>query len=112
MHDVPPTSPGPVPITPATRLHPIARGVMMHCGCVLLACFVVPLAMNSNIWPIAGVFWSVLTVPVGAGTGALTAWLLGGLGGRGLRPQLATGLLVITGLLVATAVGVIIANNR
>ena len=44
--------------------------------------------------------------------GALTAWLLGGLGGRGLRPQLATGLLVITGLLVATAVGVIIANNR
>jgi hypothetical protein len=63
--------------------------------------------MNSNIWPIAGVFWSVLTVPVAAGTGALTAWLL-----RSLRPQLATGLLVITGLLVATAVAVIIANNR
>jgi hypothetical protein len=72
-----------------------------------MTCFIVPLAMNSNIWPIAGVFWSVLTVPVAVGTGALTGWL-----SRRLRPGIRIPVLVFTGVVLAIAIGIIMAGNR
>jgi len=63
--------------------------------------------MNSIIWPIAGVFWSVLTVPVAVGTGALAGWAL-----KNRSIALAIPVLVGTGIALAAAVGVVIANNR
>ena len=79
----------------------------IHAASVLLTCFVVPLAMGSNIWPIAGLFWSVLTVPVAVGTGALSGWLV-----RRQRPAVAVSILVFTGAVLVIATGLIMANNR
>ena len=111
MAHAPPTSPGPMPgpmPSPAPRrINPIVQGLLIHVGCVLAACVVVPLAMGSNIWPIAAVFWAVLSVPVACGTGALTGLLL-----RKTDSSTATWALIITGAAVAIAVGIIMFNNR
>jgi hypothetical protein len=107
MTEAPPTSSGPVEPAAGGRASLTALGAAIAAGCVFIACFAVPLGMNSNIWPIAGVFWSVFTVPVAAGTGALTGWLL-----RRLPPAMAIPALVFTGVALAIAAGIIIANNR
>jgi peptidoglycan/LPS O-acetylase OafA/YrhL len=85
----------------------ILLGMAIHSAFAAMTCFVVPLAMNSNIWPIAGVFWSVMTVPVAAGTGALMGSL-----SRRLRPGIAITGLVLTGVVLAMAIGTIMFNNR
>lgn len=79
----------------------------MHAIAAVLTCFITPLAMNSNIWPIAGVFWSVFAVPVALGTGALTGLLV-----KRLRPPVALAIMAITAAVLAVATGVIMANNR
>ena len=110
MPDVPPTAPG--PLSPPPPLRPsrarwVLLGLGIHAGCVLVVCFAVPLAQQSNIWPIAGVVLSVYTVPVGAATGALTGWAV-----SKQRAGVAVAVLVVTGCLVAAAVGVVIALNK
>lgn len=107
MGEAPPITPGPASPAQPKRVPLALVGMAIHPACVLPTCFGVPLAMNSNIWPIAGVFWSVMTVPVAAGTGALTGWLL-----RKARPRVAIPILVVTGIVVAIATGVVMANNR
>jgi len=110
---VPPTVAGPVPSAPPGSRARLARGkaillgIAIHAAFVGLTCFVVPLAMNSNIWPIAGVFWSVLTVPVAAGVGALGGLLVGR-----ARPRVAIAILIATGVLLSIATGIIMANNQ
>ena len=108
MHDqAPPTSPGAV--APGRRLWPgtVVLGLMIHGVCVLIACFIAPLAMNSNIWPIAGVFWSAFAVPAAGLTGALMGWLV-----KRTRQPIAISILITTGIALAIATGIIIANNR
>ena len=107
MPDVPPTSPGPMPPRRLPRANTIVLGMSIHAVATLIPCIAVPLAMGSNIWPIAGVFWAVLTVPAAIVTGGLT-----GLLARKLRRPIATTVIITTGLAVAIAVGIIIANNR
>jgi hypothetical protein len=107
MHDAPPTLPGRVPAAGGAHANLTVAGMAIHAVCALLTCFVVPLAMNSNIWPIAGVFWSVFAVPAGMLTGALTGWLV-----KRPRRPVAISILVVTGLAFAIATGIIIANNR
>ena len=82
-------------------------GSLVHGLVMVVTCVVVPLAMNSNIWPIAGVFWSALCVPVAAIFGAIVGWLL-------RKRSTAVGMAVagITAVLLAAAAGAIIANNR
>jgi peptidoglycan/LPS O-acetylase OafA/YrhL len=107
MHDTPPTSPGRLPPVDQTRPNLIMVGLAIHSLCALITCFVVPLAMNSNIWPIAGVFWSVFAVPAAMLTGAATGWLV-----KQLRQPVAISALIVTGVVLAIATGIIIANNR
>src|SRR5262245_61293493 len=108
MPDAPPTTPG--PLGPAAA--PVGAGprillsMAIQAGCVFVVCFAVPLAMESNIWPIAGVMWSVLTVPVAALTGALSGWLL-----RKARLPVAVTVFSVLGLTLAIAAGMIIARN-
>ena len=107
MHDAPPPSPGRLPPVDQTSPNLIMVGLAIHALCALITCFVVPLAMNSNIWPIAGVFWSVFAVPAGMLTGALTGWLA-----KRLRLPVAIAILIVTGVALAIAIGIIVANNR
>jgi peptidoglycan/LPS O-acetylase OafA/YrhL len=109
----PPTVAGPVPSAAPgswvrlSRGKAILLGIAIHAASVGLACFIVPLAMGSNIWPIAGVAWSVMTVPVAAGTGALGGLLVGR-----ARPRVAIAVLIATGVLASIATGIVIVNNR
>jgi peptidoglycan/LPS O-acetylase OafA/YrhL len=107
MPETPPTSPGPMPKAPSARPSRVMLGIVIHAGIMILTCFITPLAMDSNIWPIAGVFWSVLTVPVAVATGALTGWML-----KNHRPAIAIPVLVFTGIALATAAAIIMAHNR
>jgi hypothetical protein len=72
----PPVLPGPLGQQRVPRLNIVVIGLLIFSGCAVTACFAGPLAMNSNIWPIAGVFWSALCVGPAAGIGALLGWLL------------------------------------
>ncbi len=107
MSSVPPTSPGPLPSRSGMRNHRILLGVLIHGGCVFIACFVAPIVGGSNIWPIAGVFWSVMTVPVAAGIGALTGWIV-----RKRSQSVALSVLVSTGVVMAAVAGVVMASNQ
>ena len=62
-------------IAPSGMTH-VLIVVAIQASCVVMACFAVPLALNSNIWPIAGAMWSVLTVPVAIVIGVISGWLL------------------------------------
>jgi len=105
--DAPPIVPGPIPPAQRPRAPGWLIGIAVHGACVLVTCFGVPLAMGSNLWPIAGVFWSVLTLPVAAGTGAVCGWLV-----RKQRGAVAVPSLVVTGVTLAAALGVLISMNR
>ena len=107
MPDTPPTSPGPIPPLPRSRPGPIFRGMAIHAGCVLIACIATPLAMGSNIWPIAGAFWGVLATPVAVATGAATGAAL-----RKCSRPVALGGVIITGIALAVIAGIVISNNR
>jgi len=89
------------------RVSMVMLGSLIHAFIVLVTCFAVPLAMDSNIWPIAGVFWSLLAVPVAAATGAMI-----GLLGKRLPWAIALPILFLTAAILATAVGIIISHNR
>jgi peptidoglycan/LPS O-acetylase OafA/YrhL len=106
-HESPPTSPGPLPQPPSLRLNLVYLGMMIHAAFVAGACLVTPLAMNSNIWPIAAVFWSVLTVPPALAIGALAGLLLRR---WPRRPAIVT--LLVLGAAMALIVAFIMANNR
>jgi peptidoglycan/LPS O-acetylase OafA/YrhL len=95
MLDVPPTSPIPLR-RPQRRRNMTLVGMAIHGGCVFMACLIVPLAMQFNLWPISIVIWTVLTVPPALATGALTGWVL-----RKLRPSVAISALVFTGIAIA-----------
>lgn len=82
-------------------------GVMIHVSCVVMTCVAVPLAMGSNIWPIAAIFWSVMSVPVALITGGLLGWMMG----KSQR-NVAVAVLVVTGIALAIGVGVVMASNR
>lgn len=107
MPEAPPTLPGPIEPARAPRLNNILLGMIIHAAIVAVPCFAVPLAMDSNIWPIAGVIWSVLTMPVALVTGAIA-----GLATRRWRRGAASTVIIITGLAVAIAAGIIISHNR
>lgn len=107
MPDAPPILAHYRPPARALRAKWPLLGMAIHAASVLLTCFAVPLAMNSNIWPIAGLFWSILTVPVAVSTVALGGWLV-----NRQRPAVALSILVVTGATLAAATGVIMANNR
>lgn len=107
MPDTPPTSPGPIPPLPRSRPGPVIRGMAIHAGCVLIACIATPLAMGSNIWPIAGVFWSVLAAPVAVATGAATGALL-----RNRSRPVALGGVIVTGIALGVTAGFVISQNR
>jgi|RhiMethySRZTD1v2_1073278.scaffolds.fasta_scaffold31189_7 hypothetical protein len=108
MADSPPT----VPISWPPAAGSIPRSMVLvsagvHAVWLAMTSFIVPLLMGSNIWPIAGVFWSVLTVPVGALAGA-------GLGAM-LRSQprpTAMKVAWFTAIAMSAIAGVIISQNR
>jgi len=96
-------------MTPAVkaRVSMTMLGSLLHGLVMVVTCFIVPLAMDSNIWPIAGVFWCVLCVPVAAVFGAIVGWLL-----RKRSMAVAMTVTVITAAALAVAAGAIIMNNR
>lgn len=73
----------------------------------MMTCFGIAIAMGSNIWPIAGVFWSVLTVPVALATGSIS-----GLCVRRASHASALYVLFATAIALAAIVAIIMANNR
>lgn len=79
----------------------------MHSGCVFIACFLAPLVGGSNIWPIAGVFWSVFTLPVAASTGAFTGWMM-----KNRSPGVAFPVLICSGIGMAVVAGLVMASNQ
>ena len=103
----PPTTRGPMPPPAPPPPHRVLRGMLIHVCCVFPICFIVPLAMGSNLWPIAGVIWSVLTVPVAAATGAIIALVL-----KKLPLSQATLVAVFTGVALAIATGIIVYHNK
>ena len=107
MLTAPPTTQGPVIAPKSPGMPPILQGALIDAGCVMATCFIVPLVMESNIWPIAGVFWSVLSVPVAAGAGALTGFLV-------RKRDRASGKLamIAVGMVLSIVIGVIMFNNR
>lgn len=107
MSDSSPISLGSLPSTPRAQNHRVLAGALIHAGCVLIACFLAPLVGGSNIWPIAGVFWSVFTVPVAAGTGALTGWMV-----QNRSPAVAFFLMTLAGIGLAVIAGVVMASNQ
>jgi hypothetical protein len=82
-------------------------GMAMHVIPLTITCFAIPLAMGSNIWPIAGVFWCALAGPVGA-----VAGMLGGLLLRNANRVLAMTVLASTAALLSIAAGIVIWHNR
>jgi hypothetical protein len=83
-------------------------GTAIHAACMCATCFIVPMAMGSNLWPIAGVFWSIMTVPVAMGVGALIGLLVK----RLVRRNIALLILMVTAVALAIATGIIICRNR
>jgi hypothetical protein len=79
----------------------------LHVGCTALTSFALPILMGSNIWPIAGVFWSALTVPAGALLGAGVGALV-----RSQPRSKALALACLTAIALSVAVGVLIWRNR
>lgn len=78
-----------------------------HAGCLALTSFIVPIFMGSNIWPIAGVFWSAMTMPVGALAGAGIGALL-----RAQPRAIAMKITWFTALAMSAIAGIIISQNR
>ncbi|MGH7130866.1 MAG: hypothetical protein ACREJO_02850 [Phycisphaerales bacterium] len=107
MPDTPPTLPGPIPPLVRSRPGVVIRGMAIHAGCVVIACVVTPLAMGSNIWPIAAVFWVVVSLPVALGTGAAMGGLL-----RRCSLPVALGGVIATGIALAVIAGIVISQNR
>ena len=107
MTQTPPTMPGPMQFAAPPRTSRTAVSLLIHAMLMVVTCFIVPLAMDSNIWPIAGLFWSVLCVPVAAVFGAIIGWLL-----RRRSMAVAMTVAIITAAGLAMAAGAIIMNNR
>jgi hypothetical protein len=91
----------------AGHWRPVLPGLLIHVGCGLLACLITPIVMGSNIWPIAAAFWGVIIIPVGALTGALIGWLV-----KGWRRPPALAALMMSGVILAFAAGMLIAATR
>lgn len=108
MNSAPSTIPQPIapPVASPAGVHAMF-GAMVHFLAVGVTCFVVPLAMGSNIWPIAGVFWSAFAAPVAALVGAGVGWIAP----RRSR-TLTRMLLAVSAAAVSAFVAVIIWNNR
>ena len=85
----------------------ILVGIVINVIPVCMTCFIVPLGMGSNIWPIAGVFWCALAGPVAAVVG-----LLGGLFLRRTNRAVAITVVVFTAAALSIAIGIIISRNR
>lgn len=65
-----------------------------------------PMILGSNIWPIAAAIWSVLTVPLGVGVGAVTGFVV-----RNSGRTTANAVMIVTGNVLATVVVVLIVKN-
>lgn len=107
--DTPPTTPGPLPSGSSKfswRGNSILLGMAIHAACVGTVCAILPLAMGSNIWPIATVFWLVLTIPVSLGTGALLGLFL-----RRCSTGIRIAILIATGIVLAAVVGTVMAQS-
>ena len=108
MADSPPTVPTSWPPTPVSlprSMVLVSAGV--HAGCLALTSFIVPILMGSNIWPIAGVFWSALTMPVGALAGAGIGAML-----RSQPRPMAMKIAWFTAIAMSAVAGIIISQNR
>jgi len=68
----------------------------------MFMCAFLPLAMRSNLWPIAIPFWALFTVPPALALGALIGWIL-----RKQQVNNPNGVFLMTGLLMAIVTGVV-----
>ena len=89
------------------RIGTVVLGTIIHILLVVIVCIGVPLGMGSNIWPIAAVFWCVLTVPVAAAFGALLGLIL-----RRAPRALAIVMLLVSAAALSIVTGIVIAHNR
>jgi hypothetical protein len=103
----PPTHAGPIPDAPAWVSPTLALSASIHVAAVVLASFITPLAMHSNLWPIAGVFWSALTSLPAALIGATVGAIV-----RRMPRSIAIGVILVTASAIAAIVAVVILNNR
>jgi hypothetical protein len=81
--------------------------MLIYSICVLIPCAIVPLAMKSNLWPIATAFWTFMTVPPAIALGALAGWLL-----RRHPPGAKAAWLVISGVALAGVVAALMFRFR
>ena len=107
-----PSTPPTVPTSWPPAAGSIPRSMVLvsagvHAGCLAMTSFIVPIFMGSNIWPIAGVFWSVLTVPVGALAGAGIGAML-----RSQPRPMAMKIAWFTAIAMSAIAGIIISQNR
>lgn len=73
----PPTVAGPIPASARfVRLPMAVQSAGIHVCALVATCFITPIAMGSNLWPIAGVFWSAIAAPVGGVIGAVIGLLV------------------------------------
>ena len=108
MFNAPPTTPGPMSSS-AGRDGGVPLpifGLNICSGIVMAACLAVPIAAGSNLWPIAAVFWGMLTVPPAAAVGALAGWLL-----KRQHRKTAKIVLGAIGLVMAVGVGLMMYNS-